>query len=55
MPPVADETRVRTEKTGRIGHEAVTEETYVFDRTGLAPPAGFETATLGGLRAISAE
>ena len=34
MPPVADETRVRTEKTGRIGHEAVTEATYVFDRSG---------------------
>ena len=34
-----EEARVRTEKTGRIGHEAVTEATYVFDRTGLAPPA----------------
>ena len=27
-----DEARVRTEKTGRIGHEAMTEATYVFDR-----------------------
>ena len=33
---VDEEARVRTEKTGRIGHEAVTEATYVFDRTGLA-------------------
>ena len=38
MPPVADETRVRTEKTGRIGHEAVTEATYVFDRSRAQSP-----------------
>ena len=35
---VADETRVRTEKTGRIGHEAVTEATYVFDRSRAQSP-----------------
>ena len=35
---MADETRVRTEKTGRIGHEAVTEATYVFDRSRAQSP-----------------
>ena len=33
-----EEARVRTEKTGRIGHEAVTEATYVFDRSGAQSP-----------------
>ena len=35
---VADETRVRTKKTGRIGHEAVAEATYVFDRSRAQSP-----------------
>ena len=35
---MADETRVRTEKTGRIGHEAVAEATYVSDRSRAQSP-----------------